>query len=677
MNLIIVESPTKAKTFAFFFKDDNYQITSSYGHIRDLPKSRLGIAIENGFEPEYELIPKKNKVVKELLNKARGAKTIVLATDPDREGEAIAYHISVLLKDKLKKSAKFVRIVFHEITKEAVFEALKNPRSINMELFYAQQARRVLDRLVGYKISPYLWKRFSKRWLSAGRVQTVALRFIVEREKERQKFKSEKYYLIKAVFTDSNKKAGIEAKLIQLQGESFIKTNKIKLFDGEYSYQTTLLNLAADVEKHKQRLLKEKYIIKDIVETKVKRTPPPPFTTSTLQQYASTYLGFNAKKTMSLAQSLYEHGLITYHRTDSLHVAEKFIESCRGYIVKKYGEKYLSSSPRRFKTKSKLAQEAHEAIRPTNVARDANSDSIKKLSRDHLRLYTAIYLRSIATQMQDATVLKQKIFIHSDSRDVFVAEAEEILFPGFLLLNEDKIKAGVVIKNLQSGDKLNLDNLITEEKETLPPPYYTEANLIKTLEERGIGRPSTYAPTVSLIQQRQYVKREGKALIPTELGVRICDLLVDKFKDIFDIDFTAGMEDELDNISVGKKDWQKVVASFFTPLAKQLETAYKDNSKIRVEEETNELCPDCGGKLVIKLSRFGKFYACANFPKCKYTKSYLQKTKVTCPKCGEGELIVRFSRKGKRFYACDRYPKCDFTSLWLPKAKSQSQELEE
>ncbi len=673
MDLIIVESPTKAKTLTQFFKNGNYEITSSYGHVRDLPKSRLGIVIEDGFKPEYELIAKKDKVVKELLNKAAKADTVFLATDPDREGEAIAYHISTILEDKLKQPIKFARVVFHEITKEAVEEAFKSPRSINMKLFYAQQARRVLDRLVGYKISPYLWKRFSKRWLSAGRVQTVALRFIVEREKERQKFKSEKFYAIKAKYKKSIKDGEIEAKLIKLQGKDFIKTNKIKLFDGEYSYQTTLLSLQAEVEKHQQRLEKEQYILKDIVETQTKRTPPPPFTTSTLQQYASTYFGFNAKRTMSLAQSLYEQGLITYHRTDSFNLAEKFIDKCRNYIVDSYGREYLASLPRRFKTKSKLAQEAHEAIRPTNVSREPNSATIKKLGRDHMRLYTAIYLRAIATQMKEATVLKQKIFIHSSADDVFVAEAEEILFPGFLILDKNKMKNKVVVKNLDQEDKLMLVKLTTEAKETLPPPYYTEASLIKTLEEKGIGRPSTYAPIVSLIQERQYVNKDGKVLIPTALGVKICDLLVDKFRDIFDIDFTAGMENELDDISVGEKEWQVVVSNFFTPLSQQLETAYKDNSKIKVEEETDEICPQCGGKMLVKLSRFGKFYACVNFPNCKYTKSYLQKTNVVCPKCNEGELIVRFSRKKRRFYACSRYPNCDFTSLWLPKAKLQSQ----
>jgi len=674
MKLIIVESPTKARTFNKLVDQKKYLVISSMGHILDLPKNKLGIDIDNSFKPEYVPLENKKKLIKEIAAAAKKAEEIILATDPDREGEAIAYHLKKILSDKVNK-LKFSRIVFHEITKEALLKALSESKQINIHLFDAQQARRILDRIFGYQLSPYLWKKFSKHWLSAGRVQSVALRFLVEREKERLSFRAKPIYPIKALFRIKEQLP--QAKLVKLLNKNYFQNQSLQLFDGKYEYQTTLISTDAEKKKHETRLLKENYLIDKIEESSSTRLPPPPFTTSTLQQYGSSYLGYSAKRTMSLAQQLYEHGLITYHRTDSNYLSTGFLSEARKYIQKNYGADYLAEKIRHYKTKSKLAQEAHEAIRPTKIKNDQKATVIKKLRADQFKLYSAIYNRALATQMKAAVLKNQKIIIVSGSADQFVINKQKIIFSGFLILNLSKKDETDLFYDLKPKTNLVLDKLEIEQKLTLPPPRYNEAMLIKTLEARGIGRPSTYAPIVSLILERHYANKEGRELVPSLLGIKVNELLTASFTDLLHPTFTAQMEDELDLIALGKKEWPKVVESYYVPFKNKLEKAGKDNSKIRIEEKTGRKCPKCGRELVIRISRYGKFYACSNFPKCRYTENFTQSLNIPCPKCKTGHLVIRYSKNKKRFYACSNYPKCDYTSLWLPKgSKNQSQSQE-
>lgn len=671
MKLIIVESPTKAKTFNRLLDKKQYLVVSSMGHIRDLPKKKLGIDLDNNFKPDYVLLDNKQRLVGELIKTANKTKQVILATDPDREGEAIAFHIKEILATKVKRLS-FSRIIFHEITKEALLKALKENRSLNMQLFDAQQARRILDRILGYQLSPYLWKRFGKRWLSAGRVQSVALRFIVERELERQRFKSRPTYLVQALFK-STKPLPL-AKLSKLRGQNYFQRQLLPLFDGQYDYQTTLIKDRKEKEAQELRLQQESYRIEKIEETTGKRLPLPPFTTSTLQQYGASYLGYTAKRTMSLAQQLYEQGLITYHRTDSNFLSRDFLQQARTYIQKQYGQQYLEATTRVYKTKSKLAQEAHEAIRPTKVKNDLHSNKIKELRSDQLKLYTSIFNRALATQMSAAELLNQKVTIVSTEKDQFVITNQKTIFPGFLILNLPRKTEADLVNKLEVNTKIQLKQLEIEEKQTQPPSRYNEASLIKTLEAKGIGRPSTYAPIVTLIQERQYVEKDGRDLAPSILGIKISEILTIAFSDLMDPAFTARMENELDLIALGKKQWQKIVKDYYLPFKKQLKKAGLDVSKIKVEEPTEKKCPQCGHDLVIKLSRYGKFYACSHFPQCRYTENFLNTLKVSCPKCGSGQVVVRYSRKKRRFYACSNYPNCDFTSLWLPKAlKNEAQ----
>ena len=674
MKLIIVESPTKARTFNRLVDKDQYLVVSSMGHIRDLPKSKLGIDLENNFKPEYVALENKTKLITEIVNNAKKAEQIILATDPDREGEAIAFHIKHILLTKLKK-LKFVRIVFHEITKEALLKALSESKDIDDRLFDAQQARRVLDRIFGYQLSPYLWKRFGKRWLSAGRVQSVALRFIVEREQERLQFKSKPVYLIKAIFKAKNNLP--LAKLTKLLNKNFFTTQTLTLFDGQYDFQTTLINNQSEKKEHENKLLRETYTVAKIEESSFQRQPPPPFTTSTLQQYGASYLGYSAKRTMSLAQQLYEHGLITYHRTDSNYLSENFLIEARKHIQTKFGNDYLQPTIRRYKTKSKLAQEAHEAIRPTKIKNDQSSPAIQKLRADQQKLYLTIYQRALSTQMTAAKLLNQRIYITSSHKDQFVISTQKILFLGFLILNKVEKDSSEFIKGLKENSRISLTKLEIEEKETTPPPRYNEASLIKTLEAKGIGRPSTYAPIVSLIQERQYVDKNGRELIPTVLGTKISQLLSDSFYDLLHPTFTAQMEDELDLVALGKQQWQKAVKNYYIPFKRQLDKAAKQVDKIKVEEKTGKKCPECGHELVIKVSRYGKFYACSHFPKCRYTENFLQTFNINCPKCHTGQVVVRYSKKKRRFYACSNYPQCDFTSLWLPKVSKNNTQNQE
>ncbi|PJE63223.1 type I DNA topoisomerase [Candidatus Roizmanbacteria bacterium CG10_big_fil_rev_8_21_14_0_10_39_6] len=665
MKLIIVESPTKARTFGKFLKTGELEIISSMGHVRDLPQKKLGVDVEKTFLPTYEILPGKKKLIDEIIRKARHAKEVVLATDPDREGEAIAFHLRYVLHEAVPKII-FKRIVFHEITEEALQDALKNPRDIDERLFDAQQARRILDRLVGYTISPYLWKKFSKYWLSAGRVQTVALRFVVEREKERKKFKSAAYYSFESVF--KVRQEIVLAQLVLLRGKSFYMSTSLPLFDGKYTYKRSIVTSEHDARIEKERLEKEHYSLRDVAETIVKRSPPPPFITSSLQQHASTTMGYSAKKTMRTAQALYEKGLISYHRTDSMTLSTAFIAKVRMYVKNTFGVEYLATTVRNYKTKVKNAQEAHEAIRPTNIF-TTPAGLTDGTPVDQIRLYEAIYKRALATQMTDATFKKQLLTFVSLHKDEFTAEAQIIVHPGFLRLYEQK--APIVLYSVAKGDLVDLKSLNMLAKETQLPPQYTEASLIKSLEKRGIGRPSTYAPIVSLIQERQYARKQDRALSPSVLGTKIADVLSEYFAKIFDVDFTAGMEEKLDDIGTGSLSWKTVLADFYRPLEVLLKKAYENTNKIRVEEQTDESCPQCSKKLVIKISRFGKFYACEGFPTCKFTKPHLQKTGVVCPQCSKGELVVRFSKKKRRFYGCATYPKCDYTSLWLNKTDEQ------
>ncbi|MCR4329968.1 MAG: type I DNA topoisomerase [Candidatus Roizmanbacteria bacterium] len=661
MKLIIVESPTKARTFGKFLKVGELEIISSMGHVRDLPQKKLGVEIEKTFLPTYEILPGKKKLIDEIIRKARHAKEVILATDPDREGEAIAFHLRYVIHESVPK-VTFKRIVFHEITEEALQDALKNPRDIDERLFDAQQARRILDRLVGYTISPYLWKKFSKYWLSAGRVQTVALRFVVEREKEREKFKSVSYYSFESEF--KVRQELVLAQLVRLRGKSFYTSTSLSLFDGKYTYKSSIVTSEDEARIEKERLEKEDYSLSGVSETLVKKTPPPPFTTSSLQQHASTTMGYSAKKTMRTAQALYEKGLISYHRTDSTTLSTAFIEKVRDYVKNTFGDDYLATGVRNYKTKVKNAQEAHEAIRPTNIV--TTPLNLKDSTpTDQAKLYEAIYNRALATQMTDATFKKQLLTFISSQEDEFTAEAQIMVHPGFLRLYQQK--AQEMLYSVAKDDVVELKLLNMLAKETQLPPQYTEASLIKSLEKRGIGRPSTYAPIVSLIQERQYVRKQDRALSPSVLGTKIADVLSEYFAKIFDVDFTAGMEEKLDDIGTGSLSWKTVLTDFYGPLEILLKKAYENTEKIRVEEKTDEVCPKCSKKLVIKISRFGKFYACEGFPTCKFTKPYLQKTGVVCPQCSKGELVMRFSKKKRRFYGCDRYPECDYTSLWLKK----------
>ncbi len=661
-SLIVVESPTKSKTLEGFLPKD-YQVISTMGHIRDLPIKSLGIKIEKGkvfdFLPEYVLLEKKKEVIKKLKQAVKKAQKIFLATDPDREGEAIAWHTTFLIgKDKKKGLA---RIIFHEITKKAIEEALAKPGEINLQLVEAQQARRILDRLVGYKLSPLLWRKI-RRGLSAGRVQSVAVRLIVEREKEIEKFLPEEYW---EIWTELKRhvgglKEGVPTFLARL--------NKL-------NGKTLKIEKQSQAKEIVEELQKANYEVANVEEKEVSQPPVPPFTTSTLQQRAVSRLGFSSKRTMRLAQSLYEKGLITYHRTDSLTLASEAIKSLRNYIQKNYGPDFLPEKPHFYKTKSKVAQEAHEAIRPTDISRQ--SAAIKSENRDEERLYQLIWQRTLACQMTAAIWNQTKINVQAVSlKNIYtlLAEGKVIKFAGWLKLyeksnEEDKVeeREGVLPK-VKAGDDLDLLKIKDEQKFTQPPARYTEATLIKALEERGIGRPSTYAPIVSTIQERQYVEKfEGK-FKPTSLGTTVNDFLVDYFPDVFDYQFTAKMEDELDDIANGQRKWKIVLNDFYQPFEKKLSAVGEVAERVAVPTEvTDESCPKCGqGQLVIRLGRFGKFLSCSRFPECDYSAPFVQKLEgVKCPDCG-GDVVIKKTKKGKQFYGCSNYPKCHWASWRKP-----------
>jgi DNA topoisomerase-1 len=656
MNLIIVESPTKEKTIAKFLGGE-YSVKSSYGHIRDLPKGELGVDLEHNFKPKYVIPVKARTVVKKLKEAAQKAERIILATDEDREGEAIAWHIlQILDSGKIKN---YQRIVFHEITKKAIIQALKKPRQIDINLVNAQQARRILDRLVGYKLSPFLWKKVAKG-LSAGRVQSVAVRLIVDREREIEKFKPEEYWTIEAKLKKQDQPDELIARLIKKDNRNIPKLG---------------IKNNGQADKILKDLKGAVYQIVGLESKELNRYPAPPFTTSTLQQEAAKKLGFSAKQTMCLAQQLYEGvtlgkkgsvGLITYHRTDSLNLSTESLKAAQELIRNDFGQRYALASPKIYKTKSKGAQEAHEAVRPTKA--DRRPDKIKPyLDKRQYKLYDLIWRRFIACQMKPALLEATKADIQADgltgSPYIFRATGSVIKFDGFLKIYPLKQKE-LMLPPLIKKEILQLIKLFSEQHFTEGPARYSEASLVKTLEEYGIGRPSTYAPIISTIQERNYVqKNEQKRFAPTEIGFLVNDLLAEHFSRIVDFKFTARMENDLDKIAAGQAEWTTKINDFYRPFRDNLAKKYEEVAKKKIEEPTDKKCPQCGRQLVIKLGRFGKFYACPGFPECKYTEPIVNSTGVKCPKCGQGEIVERKTKKGKTFYSCSRYPKCDF-ALW-------------
>lgn len=646
--LVIVESPTKAKTIQKFL-NNSYQVESSFGHIRDLPKKQLGVNIENNFEPKYIVPIKSSKTVNHLKLLAKNSEETFLATDEDREGEAISWHLNYLLKPK-----KYSRIVFHEITKQAILEALKNPRQLDENLFNAQQARRILDRLVGYKLSPFLWKKVAKG-LSAGRVQSAALRLICEREEEIKKFIKQEYWTIKAKF-ETDKKENFESELAK------IKNKNIEKFDLKTKKQTD--DLIQNVKKYEYQVIN--------IETQDKqRHSPPPLTTSTLQQAANNRLNFSSKQTMVIAQQLYEGiklkegniGLITYMRTDSLSLSENFLSAANDFIKQNFGENY--SQKKQYKTKSKNAQEAHEAIRPTDVYR--TPENIKQyLDLRQYKLYKLIWERAIASQMSPAKIQKTKIIISDkDTNYTFISIGNIIKFDGFLKVYPSKIEENIFPK-LEKNESLKIKDIEGEQHFTEPAPKYTEASLVKAMEKLGIGRPSTYAPTISTIITRQYIIKDGKKLQPAEMGKLVNKVLTKYFPKIVDYEFTAEIEEDFDEIARGEKEWQPFLKEFYEPFNKNLEEKYKSVEKINTDEKTNEICDKCGKPMVIKLGRFGKFLACSGFPECKNTKPIVKELGIDCPKCAKGRIIIKKTKRGKIFYGCSEYPKCNFASWQKP-----------
>jgi len=661
--LVIVESPAKARTVGNFLGKD-YTVKASVGHVRDLLRSTLSVDVENNFEPKYRVPNEKKEVVKDLKNEVKKAAEIYLATDPDREGEAIAWHLKEatgIPEERMK------RVVFHEITKPAIAEAFANPRKIDMDLVDAQQARRILDRLVGYSLSPLLWEKVRNR-LTAGRVQSVALRLIVEREREIMAFIPQEFWTIDAELCPEANKDSFIARLV-------------KVDDAEPQLPTQGL-----VDGYISDLENASYRISRIKRSERRRNAFAPFITSTLQQQASRQIGYTAKRTMSIAQQLYEGinvgeggttGLITYMRTDSANVSDLALKDVRKYIGEVYGEKYLPAQATKHKTRAAVAQEAHEAIRPTSVFR--TPDSIKSfLSPEQFKLFQLIWKRFVASQMEAAvfdTMSVEVTGVGSQHQYLFRASGSQLKFPGFLILYEEakdddlsdvKEEDTKFPKDLSEGQEQKLVRLIPEQHFTQPPPRFTEASLVQVLEEYGIGRPSTYAPILTTIQARGYVIREVKKLIPTETGFLVNDLMVEYFPDILGVHFTASMEEDLDQIASGKQHWTEVLQKFYDDFKPQLDHAKSEMPETKTEpEKVGKPCPNCGTDLIIRWGRYGKFISCSNFPKCRYTEAFLEKIGVSCPEDG-GDIVIRKTRKGRIFYGCVNYPQCSFTSWNRP-----------
>jgi len=698
MKLVIVESPTKAKTLAKFL-DKNYVIKASMGHIRDLPKSGLGVDVENNFVPEYVVADKGKKILNELKTAAKDADTIILAPDPDREGEAIAWHLKELLEKK-KEKVEFKRVVFHELTKSAIEESFSHPGVLNMDLVYAQQARRILDRLVGYKLSPLLWKKV-RFGLSAGRVQSVAVRLVVERERERTAFNIEEYWSIDTAFNDEHKK---------------------RMFSAELVSKDTIPN-ELTATKLKEDILSDSFKIASIKKTERKKAAYPPLKTSTLQQTMANQFGFTAKKTMSAAQKLFEKGIITYHRTDSLNLAPEFVFSVRSFVDKNFGKNYLPENPVFYKTKEKNAQEAHEAIRPTDVFKLPNH--LKNMTTDELKTYTVIWKRAIESQMSSALYDQTSMTIVSGKGYLFKANGSVIKFEGWLrvdsFLGLDSNGSDLIpLPEYSEGESVFIKEINPTQHFTQPPARYSDATLIKALEELGIGRPSTYAPTLSTIQVRGYVLKDGRYFVPTDVAYVVNDLLINNFPGIVDYEFTAKMENNLDEVAEGKIKWQPLIKEFYVPFEKELVEKDKllQKQDVTTLEVTDKKCPDCGsllnvklgkygkflscsnyptckyaepleedkvlgedgkeiadfgkcpncdtGVFILKKGKFGKFLACSNYPKCKTTQPFLEKIGVSCPKCKTGDVVLKKAR-GREFFGCSRYPECDFSSWADPR----------
>lgn len=656
--LVIVESPAKAKTIERYL-GNKYKVKASMGHVRDLPRSQMGVDAENHFEPKYITIRGKGPVLKELKTAAKKAKKVFLAADPDREGEAIAWHLAHSLDVDIHSDC---RVVFNEITKDAIKDSFKHPRPINMDLVDAQQARRILDRLVGYNISPLLWKKV-KKGLSAGRVQSVAVRLIIEREKEIQAFVPEEYWTIEGEF---------------LKGKDHFSGFFHSLVSGE----KTELKSEQDVNAVLKELDENKFKVISVTKKERKRNPAPPFITSSLQQEAARKLNFRAKKTMMLAQQLYEGielgkegtvGLITYMRTDSTRISEVAQAEAAAYIKAEFGENYLKDEQKKEK-KSANAQDAHEAIRPTSTYR--NPDSMKEfLSRDQFRLYKLIWERFLASQMAQAVMDTMSVDLQNGNV-IFRATGSKIKFPGFMKVyvegTDDQVDGpNKMLPDLKEGDEVFQKDIEPKQHFTQPPPRYTEARLVKTLEELGIGRPSTYAPTLDTIQKRGYVALDNKRFVPTELGEIVHEVMVEFFPEIIDVEFTARLEKGLDYVEDGKMPWIKLIDAFYNEFEKHLKIAEQEMEKIEIKDEpAGEDCENCGSPMVFKMGRYGKFMACSNFPDCRNTKPIVKEIGVTCPNCKEGTIIERKSKKKRLFYGCSRFPECDFISWDKPLPRS-------
>ncbi|MBD3366508.1 type I DNA topoisomerase [candidate division WWE3 bacterium] len=661
MSLVIVESPTKAKTLSKYLPKDKFSVTSSKGHVRDLPRKDLGVDVENNFEPQYVVPKKAKKTIKELQKLTKETKEVVLATDPDREGEAIAWHLKHLLKEK-NKDLKFSRVFFHELTKDAVMDAFDHPAELNEDLVNAQQARRVLDRLVGYKLSPLLWKKV-RYGLSAGRVQSVAVRLIVEKERERDAFDVEEYWTLDVDFL-TTKKEQLTADLKKKDGKKVEISNE------------------KDAEKIKKELEKDEFEVALVKKSQRKRKTPKPFKTSTLQRAASNVFGFTARRTMGIAQKLFEKGHITYHRTDSLNLAPAFVKSTRSHLKKELGEEYIPKKAKQFKTKSKGAQEAHEAVRPTDIK---NTPEKLKLTKDEHKLYSLIWQRALECQSVPAVYDQTRVDIESKKGYMLRANGSIITFKGWLAVGE-KLGIGsstgelTELPEIKEGTSLEAKEVRTDQHFTQPPARYSDATLIKKLEELGIGRPSTYAPTISTIQRRKYIRKEGRYFIPEDVAYVVTDLLVEHFPSIVGYDFTAEMEDDLDAIAHEGKDWHKIIKEFYTPFEKTLEKKEKELNKrdVTTLEETDKTCPKCKkNKLVVKLGKYGKFLSCSGYPECDYAEP-LEEDKVfdedgkeitdfgECDKCDDGHFILKRGRYGK-FLACSNYPDCKNTKPYLDK----------
>ena len=664
-NMVIVESPAKARTIGKFLGQD-YSVIASVGHVRDLLKTQLSVDVENNFEPKYRISDDKKGIVAAIGQRAIRSSTIYLATDPDREGEAIAWHIQ---QSAEIPEQKVKRVVFHEITHEAVNEAFAHPRQIDMDLVDAQQARRILDRLVGFGISPILWSKV-RSGLSAGRVQSISLRLIVERERLIQDFKPVEYWVIKGEFLPKSGKKSFLTKLI-----------KVNKKDPQLPTEVSTKALVAQIRQAAFKISKINKASKRI-------SPGAPFITSTLQQEASRRLGFTTKKTMQIAQQLYEgidlgngepSGLITYMRTDSVNLSTTAVAEARRYILNKFGEAYLPPKAPSYKTRAASAQEAHEAIRPTIVT--AEPDGIKQfLSVDQHKLYKLIWQRFVACQMENAVLEVNTVEVTGNREHdsyLFRAAGSRTVFQGFQAVYattkdedlEEEENVQIPLELLREGDDIHLKDLLFDQHFTQPPPRFTEASLIQVLEENKIGRPSTYSPIISTIQDRGYVFRESKRLYPTETGYLINDLVVEYFPEVVDINFTSLMEEELDEIAEGKKEWVGVIREFYTPFEESLKVAKDKMPVTRIKPESaGRPCPLCGHDLVIRTGKFGKFISCSNFPACRYTEAVVEKIGVACPKCHNGEVVVKRSRKGRVFYGCSNYPACDFVSWNKPVA---------